>query len=117
MKALLEPGEWVIRKEAVQKYGSSFFEQLNNMRAGAEDVGSQVAKKMGGMITGMNEAAQPARAYQAGGNVGGELLTSQPVFNITLQPKFLTGDRQAMRQIAAELQGAIKDLNIRWGRK
>lgn len=30
--ARLEPGEWVIRKEAVQKYGDSYMNALNNMR-------------------------------------------------------------------------------------
>jgi TP901 family phage tail tape measure protein len=31
--ALLEPGEFVIRKEAVKKYGTSFFKKLNGMKA------------------------------------------------------------------------------------
>jgi TP901 family phage tail tape measure protein len=30
--ALLESGEWVINKDAVSKYGSSFFDSLNSMR-------------------------------------------------------------------------------------
>lgn len=32
IKALLEPGEFIIRKEAVQKYGSKLFSALNAMR-------------------------------------------------------------------------------------
>jgi hypothetical protein len=32
IKALLEPGEFIIRKEAVQKYGSKLFTALNAMR-------------------------------------------------------------------------------------
>lgn len=115
VKALLEPGEWVIRKEAVQKYGSGFFNKLNKMVAGADDVGATVAKKVGGMIG--PSIPQPVQAFQGGGNVGAEVLTSQPTFNITIAPKFLTGDRAAMRQIAGEVQSAIKELNIRWGRK
>lgn len=32
VRALLEPGEWVMRKEAVAKYGASFMNALNSMR-------------------------------------------------------------------------------------
>jgi hypothetical protein len=115
VKAMLEPGEWVIRKEAVQRYGSSFFDKLNRMVAGSDDIGTAVAKKVGGLIG--PAIPQPVQRFEGGGGVGGSFLTSQPTFNITITPKFLTGDRAAMRQIASELQGAIKDLNVRWGRK
>ena len=32
VKALLEPGEFVVRKEAVSKYGTAFLQALNGMR-------------------------------------------------------------------------------------
>ena len=112
---MLEPGEWVIRKEAVQKYGSGFFNKLNSMVAGADDVGTAVAKKVGGLISTPMPA--PVQRFEGGGGVGGSFLTSQPVFNITISPKYLTGDRASMRQIAGEVQGAIQELNVRWGRK
>jgi len=86
------------------------------MVAGAEDLGTSVAKKVGGVIGPQSDFA--TRAYGGGGSVNqGEFVTSQPTFNITISPKFLTGDRAAMRQIAGEVQGAIKELNVRWGRK
>ena len=49
INALLEQGEWVIRKEAVKKYGSGLFSALNSMTAGA----SQMMFNAGGFVDRM----------------------------------------------------------------
>jgi hypothetical protein len=70
IKALLEAGEFVIRKEAVKKYGSGLFEALNAMRV---DAGEIMRKKIGGMISNisMPSISVPRYAYQTGGAVAG----------------------------------------------
>jgi hypothetical protein len=62
--ARLEPGEFVMRKEAVKKYGGGFFEALNNMRLALPET---LKKHLKGTF-----ASQPryTMAYQTGGLVG-----------------------------------------------
>lgn len=66
--AKLEAGEFVIRKEAVKKYGASLFAALNSMRL---DLGDQVKARIGGLISGLTLPAMPTTslAFQAGGQV------------------------------------------------
>lgn len=64
INALLEAGEWVIRKEAVKKYGSGFFSALNSMSL--PDIGGALARQLGGAINGLNV---PRTAYATGGSV------------------------------------------------
>ena len=109
--ARLEPGEYVVRKEAVKKYGGAIFESLNNMSA--PDVMSSVGKRLGGII------GDSFRRFQAGGSVPAHaaLQANQQTFNITVSPKYLTGDRQAMREIAQDVSKAIQEQSRRWGVK
>jgi len=117
VRALLEAGEWVIKKEAVKKYGSALFEALNNMSFNIEDLLGGAMKRMGGMI------AQPVPAvakYQTGGEVGlgGSARGSGAgnTYQITFAPQFMTGDAMAMRNMAPELKRILEDLDHRWGR-
>lgn len=41
--SLLEPGEWIIRKEAVQKYGDAFMSSVNNMRLPGFSMGGSIS--------------------------------------------------------------------------
>ncbi len=111
VKARLEPGEFVVRKEAVRKYGGHVFEGLNNMTT--PNVASGVGKRLGGMIT------DGFRRFQMGGGVPAHAAMSanQQTFNITLRPKYLTGDRQAMRSMAKDVTRAIEEQSKRWGKK
>lgn len=62
VRALLEPGEFVVRKEAVAKYGLDYLYALNTMRL--KDI-SMIRARLGGLI-----AAPPYnRRFQAGGAV------------------------------------------------
>lgn len=111
VRALLEAGEWVIKKEAVKKYGSSLFEALNNMTFNIEDLLGGAMKRMGGMI------AQPAVAkYQTGGEVSAGSSRAGNTYQITFAPQFMTGDAMAMRNMAPELKRILEDLDHRWGR-
>jgi TP901 family phage tail tape measure protein len=106
-----EPGEYVVRKEAVRKYGGAIFESLNSMTA--PDVLSSVGKRLGGII------GDGFRRFQTGGGVPAHagLQANQQTFNITVSPKYLTGDRQAMRSVAKDVSRAIQEQSRRWGVK
>lgn len=111
IRALLEAGEWVIRKEAVQKYGSSLFAALNNLTFDVQDLLGGVMKKMGGFIN------PPVHKFQTGGPTvsgeGGGGATK--IYKITFAPQFMTGDEMAMRSMGPELKRVLEDLDHRWG--
>lgn len=65
IRALLEAGEFIIRKEAVRKYGLGLFHALNSMTAGA---GSIVKAKVGGLIPAIS-MSNPVK-LQTGGSPG-----------------------------------------------
>lgn len=111
VKALLEPGEFVIRKEAVKKYGGQVFDSLNKMTA--PNVMAGVGKRLGGAIT------RGFERFQVGGRVPGHaaMRANQQTFNIVVRPKYMTGDRQAMRQMAKDVSKAIEEQSKRWGVK
>jgi hypothetical protein len=111
VSARLEPGEYVVRKEAVKKYGGAVFEGLNNMTI--PDVLGSVGKRLGGII------GDSFRRFQIGGSVPAHaaMQANQQTFNITVSPKYLTGDRQAMRAVAKDVSAAIQEQSRRWGVK
>ena len=47
VNAMLEPGEWVIRKEAVRKFGDSFFNSLNSLKLPRFQSGGPVSAALG----------------------------------------------------------------------
>jgi TP901 family phage tail tape measure protein len=195
VKAMLEPGEYVARKEAVKKYGPDFFEGLNKMTvpqtiaeaAGAPQVapasasvtgdggdGGGVAAKIGGLIKeirnkaftsntkiiklrkggsvvnyvrsagarvhsslsnisyttnsrtalvaartgGLISAASPSpvTVKMQGGGVAPSIKRDGNVFNISISPKYMTGDRRSMRQAAVEIKRELEALGVRWGK-
>lgn len=62
IKAMLEPGEWVIRKEAVKKYGNAFMAMVNSMKLPRVKVPEL---SFGGLQMKMPRV--PVPAFQAGG--------------------------------------------------
>jgi TP901 family phage tail tape measure protein len=71
IRALLEPGEWVIRKEAVKRYGEGIFAALNSLKMPRLDVPLAAAAAVSSSGPG----------FQTGGPVGGD---SKPTVNLTL---------------------------------
>jgi tape measure domain-containing protein len=66
VKALLEPGEFVIRKEAVSKYGLGYLQALNAMRL--NDLNT-VRARIGGLITSATSSSAGYQRFQQGGSV------------------------------------------------
>jgi hypothetical protein len=72
IRAWLERGEWVIRKEAVRKYGSGLFAALNNLRLPMPRfaTGGLVGGNMAAADLGRVEIAVGGRAYPVFGKRG-----------------------------------------------
>lgn len=115
VKALLEPGEYVINKEAVKNIGVKTLDAINSMKSSSQDVSAVVAKRLGGIIKQM--APVPVQRFTAGGTVQMQSARQPSGINVYLQPKFLTGDRRTMRLAAVEIKKALNDLDIRWGKR
>jgi TP901 family phage tail tape measure protein len=63
VRALLEAGEYVVRKEAVRKYGAGLLEAINNMRLQLPGI---VQARLGGLVP---EIRVPVPRFAAGGPV------------------------------------------------
>ena len=67
---LAEDGEYVVRKEAVKKYGLDLFKMLNNMVADVPSVTAAIKDNISRRLGGMVRAAESTRVgYQTGGAV------------------------------------------------
>jgi len=62
--ALLEDGEFIIKKEAVAHHGTGFMEQINNMK-------SAIPKFATGGLIGYNKPEQLVQSYDSGGGSSG----------------------------------------------
>lgn len=104
IRALLEAGEFVIRKEAVAKYGAGFFELLNNMKLNLPSVVEAIA----------TPPQVPRHAYAEGGPViaaasgpgASETITWRWQLNDKEYPLTLSGPRGTatlMRELEKEL--------------
>lgn len=104
IRAILEAGEFVVRKEAVKKYGAGLFHALNAMQINA--VGA-VKSSIGGMISNISIPA-PRIAYQTGGPVAG--LPGNETFTLRLQagnmeaPLTVLGNKQTVRQMVKDIE-------------
>lgn len=109
--ALLERGEYVIRKEAVQSYGTGLMNAIN----------SGMAKFMaGGIVKPQIVFDQPMPKFASGGQVAGATSmypasSSGVPINITISPMFMTGDKNSMRQAAETLRTELKNIDHRYG--
>ncbi|CCK81197.1 phage tail tape measure protein [Desulfobacula toluolica] len=92
IKALLEAGEFVIRKEAVAKYGAGFFSKLNSMRLNLPDMQRVVKARIGGLISNLSLPEIPVQRFATGGMAmanGGQSPSE------TLVVRFQAGDMEA----------------------
>lgn len=103
IRALLEAGEFVIRKEAVSKYGAGLFHALNAMKA---DFPGMVRARLGGLISNIS---MPVQKFAAGGMAlpsgGSETLVVRfQAGDIEAPVKITDRDsRLAMKQLAKEM--------------
>jgi len=110
VRALLEPGEWVIRKEAVRRYGDRFMEMVNSMKM--PTLQPQAVAVATNAVSTPVALSAPVK-MQTGGPV--ERKSGGLNLNITIAPRFMTGDRKAARQVAIDVKRALEDLGVRLG--
>ncbi|SDU38238.1 hypothetical protein [Desulfobacula phenolica] len=92
IKALLEAGEFVIRKEAVAKYGAGFFSKLNSMRLNLPDMQRVVKARIGGLISNLSLPEIPVQRFATGGMA---MATGGQSPSETLVVRFQAGDMEA----------------------
>lgn len=100
IRALLEAGEFIVRKEAVRKYGVGLFHALNGMTM---NMGSVIKAQVGGLIPRL-PSTQPIR-MRNGGAVGGAAKPSE-VVELRFSGGSLYGDRGSVDSLLAQLKEA-----------
>lgn len=94
IRALLEAGEFVIRKEAVAKYGAALFAALNNLRLPAPE------------IMGMP-------AFAAGGPVGPvETMNLNLLAGGVSAPMTVVGNRQSLRAAVKGIEEELRKMGL-----
>ncbi len=104
MPALLEPAEFVIKKEAVAKYGAGLFDLYNKML-----VNISSGFKKGGIVLG----PQRPQKMQEGGLAMAGLTSGGNTYHLTVSPMFMTGDRRSLEEAAIILKNKLEDLDGR----
>lgn len=91
VRALLEPGEYVIRKEAVRRYGADWMAALNHLRLDPPPIRRQAGGPVGDFSGGTSRPA--ARdVVDVNLNIGGEAVP-------------LSGERDAVERLVKGLKG------------
>jgi len=114
IRALLEAGEFVVRKEAVKKYGAGLFQALNAMKL---DLADMVRARIGGLISNISMPAMPSPqyAFQAGGAVpgtSGETMTIRFQAGGTEMPLAVMGDRRVTRAMVKEFEAELVKMGL-----
>jgi tape measure domain-containing protein len=81
VRALLEPGEFVVRKEAVSKYGIQYLQALNAMRLNDFNL---ITARIGGLITGFSSENSGHLRFNQGGLAGGSSQSGTINVNLNL---------------------------------
>ena len=103
IRALLEAGEFIVRKEAVRKYGVDLLYALNGMRL---NLGSTIKAQVGGLIPSVPRIpnVQPVR-MASGGAVAGASRPAQ-VVELRFSGGSLYGDRGSVDGLLRQLEEA-----------
>lgn len=105
IRALLEAGEFIVRKEAVAKYGVGLFHALNSMAVGA---GAMVKARVGGLIAPVMPSfkiSEPAR-FKTGGDVKGTKQSTPKIVEVKFIDGSLFGDEDSVDSFVNHLSKA-----------
>jgi hypothetical protein len=111
IRALLEAGEFVVRKEAVKKYGAGLFAALNAMRFNLNDA---VKARVGGLISNisMPEIPRFAAGGMAGLAGGGEVMTLNFQAGGVEMPLKVIGSRRVTRGMVKEFERELVKMGL-----
>jgi len=111
VRALLEAGEFVIRKEAVRKYGAALFHGLNAMRLNVNDA---MRARVGGLIANISMPEIPR--FAAGGMVGmasgGEVMTLRLQAGNVDMPLKVMGSSRITRGMVKEFERELVKMGL-----
>lgn len=112
ISALLEAGEFVIRKEAVKKYGAGLFHALNAMKVEARDA---LKARIGGLLSDVS-IQMPRYAYQTGGAVSGSGPAELGVIRFQAgnveMPLTTIGDTRVTRAMVKEFEKELIKMGL-----
>lgn len=114
IRAMLEAGEFVVRKEAVRKYGAGLFHSLNAMKL---DLNNAVRARIGGMISNIAIPAMPSQqfAFQGGGSVPGlmgETMTIRFQAGGAEMPLTVIGNSKVTRGMVKEFERELMKMGL-----
>lgn len=115
IRALLEAGEFVVRKEAVKKYGAGLFAGLNSMKLNMADT---VRAKVGGLISDISMPSIPAPrfAYATGGPVIGGGATETMTLRLQVggaeMPLTVIGNNKVTRGMVKEFEKELIKMGL-----
>jgi TP901 family phage tail tape measure protein len=112
INAWLEPGEGVVRKEAIRKYGAAFFHAYNEMRLNAADI---LRAKLSGLTSSIRLPSQGATqfAFQGGGIAqAGETMTIRFQAGGAEMPLTVMGDRKVTRTMVKEFEAELIKMGL-----
>jgi len=115
IRALLEAGEGVVRKEAIRKYGEAFFHAYNNMKL---DLSGLVKARLGGVVSNISipKTTGPRFAFQGGGIVpaatSGETMTIRFQAGNVEMPLTVMGDRRTTRAMVKAFEKELLKMGL-----
>jgi len=112
IKASLEAGEGIIRKEAIRKYGEPFFHAYNEMRLNAADM---LRAKLNGLASNIRlpSAGAAQFAFQGGGIAqAGETITIRFQAGGAEMPLTVVGDRTVTRAMVKEFETELVKMGL-----
>lgn len=114
IRALLEAGEFVIRKEAVSKYGPALFHALNSMKV---DLAGVAKARIGGLISNISipRMTAPRLAFQTGGPVPGlpgESMTIRFQAGGADMPLMVLGNSKVTRAMVKEFEKELIKMGL-----
>lgn len=106
VRALLEAGEFIVRKEAVAKYGAGLFAALNNLRVPSFDLAGLVRAQIGGLVDHLPR-------FAAGGPVlPEERMVIELAAGGVSVPLTVTGPRASTRAGVLALEQEIRRMSL-----
>lgn len=106
IRSLLEAGEYIIRKEAVQKYGAGLFHALNGMRLALPDVSGMVRAQLSGLVADLPR-------FAAGGMAGPtETMRLELTAGGVSAPLTVVGPPAATRAMIRGLENELRKMRL-----
>lgn len=109
IRALLAPGEFIMRSAAVRKYGAALFHALNSMRF---DLGSLIGGRISGAISKITVPhMEPVRMF-SGGMAGAAVAGASNTYHDSVTVNYYgSGGEKSVREIAREVMREVQKIH------